>query len=204
MMAVRSRTPWALALDGLWALLCVGLAIDSLRGAEWSVQSLIYFGLHAQAAFLFLRRAPPQWHSSSPIAYAVAVVAVLYAYLYRLDQEPPTILDDVGFAIGMLGSVGAILGTWSLGRHFGVFPIARGLTVDGAYRFVRHPIYLSYLIMDLGLLLAHPSLFNTSLFVAAIGLVLIRIAFEEAVLAGTPDHQAYRSKVPYRLVPGLY
>jgi protein-S-isoprenylcysteine O-methyltransferase Ste14 len=72
------------------------------------------------------------------------------------------------------------------------------------YRFVRHPIYLSYLVTALGIVIRHPSFYNGAVALVGIILILWRIKFEERLLAQEPSYRDYRASVRYQLVPGLY
>ena len=80
----------------------------------------------------------------------------------------------------------------------------RGLQTNHMYRFVRHPIYASYIVMDLGLLLSYSSLWNLLVLGIGIALFLWRIGFEEHLLAGNADYRMYRTTTPFRLIPGVY
>jgi protein-S-isoprenylcysteine O-methyltransferase Ste14 len=72
------------------------------------------------------------------------------------------------------------------------------------YRFVRHPIYLSYIVAALGTLMRHPSLYNSSVVLAGVVLMIWRIRFEERLLAQNEIYRNYMAAVRYRLIPGLY
>ncbi len=75
---------------------------------------------------------------------------------------------------------------------------------DGAYRLVRHPIYLGYLATDIGFLLANFGLQNVLVFAGQFVLQGIRIARVEALLSEDPEYRAYRGKVHYRVLPGVF
>ena len=103
------------------------------------------------------------------------------------------------FGAGM--SVVAIL---SLGRSMGLEPAHRGLKTTWLYRLVRHPIYATYLIVVAGYLLAFPNAVNIALAAVWAGVQVARIDREERLLSQDPDYQAYRARVPYRLVPLIW
>jgi protein-S-isoprenylcysteine O-methyltransferase Ste14 len=80
----------------------------------------------------------------------------------------------------------------------------RGLATTGPYRVVRHPIYLAYLLADIGYNLQEWN-FATLLLVAAGWMSLLyRIRAEERVLSRHSDWPNYVARVRYRLVPGLW
>jgi protein-S-isoprenylcysteine O-methyltransferase Ste14 len=69
---------------------------------------------------------------------------------------------------------------------------------------VRHPIYASYVLLQLGYLLQSISVRNALVMVFASGCNVGRALAEDRVLATNEDYGAYRSRVRWRLVPGLW
>ena len=63
--------------------------------------------------------------------------------------------EVVTIVISAVGLMIVVLGKLSIGRSFGLAPANRGIVSTGLYRFVRHPIYLGYLITHLGFVLAN-------------------------------------------------
>ena len=74
----------------------------------------------------------------------------------------------------------------------------------GPYRIVRHPIYASYLALQLGYVLQSLSFRNVAVALLASACNVGRIRAEERVLATNPAHAAYRTNVRWRLVPGVW
>ena len=74
----------------------------------------------------------------------------------------------------------------------------------GPYAVVRHPIYASYLLIQSGYLLQSFSLRNVVVMALATGCNVGRALMEERLLTGSSDYQAYRHRVRWRLVPGLW
>ena len=87
---------------------------------------------------------------------------------------------------------------------FGVRPALRGLVTHGPYRVVRHPLYLSYVIANIGFNLQVWNL--ATLFLALIGwaAMVYRIRAEERVISRDPVWPDYVALVQYRLVPGVW
>ena len=75
---------------------------------------------------------------------------------------------------------------------------------SGTYRLVRHPIYLGYLMIHVGFLAGHVSLWNVVVLVAADVALVARAGIEERALLPDPAYRQYVDTVPWRLVPGLY
>lgn len=150
----------------------------SERGGWWVVAQLLLFGLYAVAIF-----------GTEPISeglglgYAQIVGAVLVV-------------------------VAVVIGVWSmlvLGRNLTIYPspVHQATLADrGPYRLVRHPIYLAVVAGGVGLGLA-------SLNPAAVVVALVFIVFftakagfeEDRLVEHVPGYRAYRSSVPYRIIP---
>ena len=91
-----------------------------------------------------------------------------------------------------------------LGRCFGVRPALRGLATGGPYALVRHPLYLAYLVSDIGYNLREWN-YGTMAMVLAGWLALVyRIRAEERILALDARWPAYTASVRYRVVPGVW
>lgn len=78
------------------------------------------------------------------------------------------------------------------------------LETGGVYAFVRHPVYLGWTLFVFGA----PHMTATRLLFAAVSIAYLvaAIPWEERSLVGAfgSDYEAYRSKVRWRMVPGIY
>jgi protein-S-isoprenylcysteine O-methyltransferase Ste14 len=92
----------------------------------------------------------------------------------------------------------------TLGRRFGVRPALRALVQSGPYRFLRHPIYLAYVLADIGYNLVGWNGGTVLMVLAGWAALVYRIRAEERVLAGDPGWAAYAARVRYRLLPGIW
>lgn len=196
-------TRWSKWLDGLWALLSIGLALDVIWASyELDAEAWLYFGLHLLTGLLFLFRFPPRVHAAGWRCYLLASLSTVYVYAY--DFHETTALAHWGRPL-LLGSTMLCFGALvSLGRCFGVLPICRGVQTKGLYRLVRHPVYASYILMDVGLVVSWFSLRNLLLFLLGCGLFLRRIHDEEALLRRFAPYREYAAAVRFRLFPLVY
>jgi protein-S-isoprenylcysteine O-methyltransferase Ste14 len=92
----------------------------------------------------------------------------------------------------------------SLGRSFGLLPANRGVVVRGCYRFIRHPIYLGYLIGHVSFLAANPSPWNIGLLGVSDIALLRRAMYEERTLARDDQYRSYMDRVRWRVIPGVF
>ena len=86
----------------------------------------------------------------------------------------------------VFSAFGAVFSLWSilwLGRSLGIVVSVREIVLAGPYRYVRHPIYLGYCFLFLGLFLTACTARMTLLVGGATGLLWWRARLEESLLA---------------------
>ena len=188
-----------LVLAGYWI---VFLARHLYGFLDTGKPSLALFAISESiAVILFLGRRRAREVSSSPGDWVVAGAGTLVVLLYRPNQVPDPWWGDAVVLVGLIGQLGSLL---SLGRSFGIVPANRGIQQHGLYRWVRHPMYASYLVMFIGYALANATTRNAGILCMAAALLIIRIHREEALLVTDPRYASYRENVRWRLVPGFY
>lgn len=102
---------------------------------------------------------------------------------------------------GLVVHVGAKL---SLRRSFGVVAANRGIKIGGFYRLVRHPMYAGYMLTHIGYLFVAPSAWNLAVYAGAWAFLIARIYAEERVLSEDPEYREFKSRVRFRLLPGVF
>ena len=150
---------------------------------------------------LFVLRAPPRKTSWKLWDVTAAFLAYFVVFLFLPRPNGENLLGLFFQITGVALSIFALL---SLGRSVALMPANRGIRTQGMYCFVRHPLYASYQILNLGYVLNNPSLYNVV--VAIVGLLsqVLRIYTEERLLAEDPEYAAYQKLVRWRLVPFLF
>jgi protein-S-isoprenylcysteine O-methyltransferase Ste14 len=106
--------------------------------------------------------------------------------------------------ISGMGLLLVVIGKVSLGRSFGLTPANRGVVSSGVYRFVRHPIYMGYLITHIGFVIANPLSWNLVILAAADVALMFRAVREEQTLALDPEYRAYMQRVQWRVIPRVF
>lgn len=106
------------------------------------------------------------------------------------------LLLSVAYLLWVTGVWCSVWATWLLRRSFSLIPQAREIVTSGPYRLARHPIYAAYIIEYVGFGLAFRSFALTIALLVWLGLTLVRVHYEELVLARTfPQYGQYRSLV---------
>ncbi len=109
-----------------------------------------------------------------------------------------------GLVLVALAACLSLTSLLSLGRFFGFRPALRGLATRGAYRFVRHPMYLAYFFSDIGYQLHEWNPGTLLIVLAGWASLIYRIRAEERVLSQGEGWTAYAKTVRYRLFPGIW
>lgn len=119
-------------------------------------------------------------------------------------MNPPAALLLAGDTLIGAGVLLGLAAALVLGRSFDVFPALRHVKTQYVYRIVRHPIYLSALVLRLGYLLKNPSIYNAVLLMIVAVLYDRRAKYEEGILSHDRSYVDYLQQVKYRFVPGVY
>jgi protein-S-isoprenylcysteine O-methyltransferase Ste14 len=112
--------------------------------------------------------------------------------------------ESLTIAIAAIGLIIVVFGKLSLGRSFGLTPANRGVVSTGMYRFIRHPIYLGYLVTHVGFVAANPADWNLLVLAAADVALMFRAVCEEQTLAADGAYRAYMQRVRWRIIPGVF
>ncbi len=112
----------------------------------------------------------------SGMAYISAAIPLLYF-------NPVTTVKSfflVADLLSITGFVIVIFATLELGSSIGIAPANRGIVRTGIYRFIKHPMYLGYVISETGLVLLNP--LNVVLILVSASLYAFRARYENRVL----------------------
>lgn len=166
---------------------------------EWSYLFLCL--AETLGAAFFLVRKLPQSVSNAPFDWIVAVVGTFSSFLFLPADWG--VVPAAKYAV-VVGSGLTILGMVSLNRSFAIVPANREIKTAGMYRFVRHPLYASYLVMLTSYVLANTTFENVLVFAFVMGCMFIRMFREEKHLALDAEYRNYMRKVRYRLIPFIF
>jgi protein-S-isoprenylcysteine O-methyltransferase Ste14 len=214
LFAIRYFWTWAAPVPGGGADPWRAVAVDSALFTVFALHHSLFARLGLRA-WLAARVSPALERATYVWIASLLFIVVLVAW-----QPVPGVLWTTGgwlrAALLATQAAGAIVTTaaamqvdaFELAglRQAGVLspPPPRALAATGWYAFVRHPIYLAWLL----LVWPTPTMTGTRLVFAAVSTayLVIAIPFEERTLVRTigQPYVDYQRKVKWRIVPGLY
>ncbi len=151
--------------------------------------------------FLMIRRTTLNI-SGRPQDWAAALAGTATPLLVVKSGEPAFL--EAGAFLMLFGMVTQVAAKLSLRRSFGLVAANRGVKTGGAYRYVRHPMYLGYMISHVGFVLLSPTLWNVAVYAVGWTCLVLRVAFEERLLSQDAAYQDFMKRVRFRLIPGVY
>jgi protein-S-isoprenylcysteine O-methyltransferase Ste14 len=191
----------------LFAFTSVELVLLIYLTPTFAAVDWIYVSGHLLVLGIALTRPHPEVQDFSLPSSIAVVVAYSYPYAQvvylRWAPGNPT-WPGVGLVLVMLGACLSFTSLLSLGRWFGVWPAFRGLATRGSYRLVRHPMYLAYVLADIGYGLYEYNFGTVLLVIAGWASLFYRIRAEERILSQNAGWSSYVALVRYRLLPGLW
>ena len=191
----------------LFGVTLAELALLFVLSPTFGLVDWIYLSQHLLVLAIALTRPAPAAQDQSLASSAAVLVAYTYpyaqvAYLRWVPGEP--VWPAGSLVIVIVAACLSLASLLSLGRSFGIRPALRSLAMNGPYRLVRHPMYLSYVLADIGYNLDEWNAGTVLLVLAGWVAMVYRIRAEERVLSRDEGWLGYRRVARYRLVPGLW
>lgn len=202
-------SPWKRRLSMLQDATLVGVSalffyVHATHALETGRPTNIFFAVEQGLLVgMFLTRRRSTTTSQRPLDWVVATIGG-WAALGMRPYEAEGLALTAGIAIQCIGLALVIVCFVALGKSFGVVAANRGLKVHGPYRIVRHPIYFSHTVTQIGFVIANPWWPNIAILAVVLVFQVLRIQAEERVLTETGDYAKYREQVRWRVLPGVY
>jgi protein-S-isoprenylcysteine O-methyltransferase Ste14 len=191
---------WAL-IAVMLVLVCVNMTVLSLKNPE-VIRERMRGGKGVRRWDVVL--------ASSMVLFALAVV-LLGGFDQRFGWSPPF---GPGVQIAALGLVvlGDLIFLWAMAENKVFSSMVRiqkerghYVITGGPYRYVRHPGYVGWCTMMIGLAVALGSLWGFIPAAILLALMLVRTALEDRTLRKElAGYQEYADRVRYRLIPGVW
>jgi protein-S-isoprenylcysteine O-methyltransferase Ste14 len=191
----------------LFGVTAVELWLLFVLTPSFTVTDWIYVCSNLLVLGIALTRRPAQEQDRSIGAGVAVVVSYTYPYAQVILLRRHAGYEawpDGGLVLVIIGACLSLASLVSLGRFFGVRPALRGLATRGTYRVVRHPLYLAYVLQDIGYNLQEWSVGTLMLVAAGWASLVYRIHAEERVLSHDRNWADYAGRVRYRLLPGIW
>src|SRR6476646_5088012 len=118
----------------------------------FTIVDWIYVLQHLAVLVIAISRPAPTARDYSIASSTAVIVAYAYPYaqvIYLRWSPGYEAWPGVGLVLGTFAAGLSLVTLLTLGRLFGVRPAVRGLATSGPYRFIRHPMYLSYILADI-------------------------------------------------------
>lgn len=214
MTTTRNLRPYVSAISRrrfadllLFGVTAVELTILLRLTPSFTLVDWIYVTQHVIVLAIALTRAPAGGRDSSPATMLAVAVSYAYPYaqiiyLHSAPGEP--VWPEAGLVLVIVSACLSFASLIALGRLFGVRPALRGVMTKGPYAFVRHPMYLAYIVGDIGYNFQEWNAGTALMVTAGWASLIYRIHAEERVLSQDSRWQVYAGSVRYRLLPGLW
>ena len=191
----------------LFGVTSAELAILWFFTPTFTITDWIYVSGHVIVLGIAVTRHPPRAKDYSVRSGAAVLVAYAYPYaqviyLRWIPGDPAW--PAGGLVLVMAGACWSLVSLLTLGRMFGVRPALRGLVTTGPYALVRHPIYLAYVVEDIGYNFQEWNAGTVLIIIVGWVSLIYRIRAEERILSLDEEWSKYASSVRYRLLPGLW
>ncbi len=175
-----------------------GVHLTRISDAVWSV------GLIMMGVFCVMRPKPVAAMLDWRAMLSGFGAFLLPTLMLRSNFSASGMAYEAGVLLEFLGVVLSQASRICMGHTFAVLPANRGIVTKGPFHFVRHPVYLGWIMLVIGFCATYPNPWNVMMLVACMGLTFWRIHLEEELLGTDPAYVEYRSKVPWRMIPGVY
>ena len=186
----------------LFALLSVNLLREFLRTGHMT--GMLLLASESLIVILTIVRRRAMFIDTSPRAAMVTVVSLVGPWALRVAEDSALAPDIITSVITASGLLIVVISKVTLGRSFGLVPANRGVVIRGPYGFVRHPMYMGYVLSHIGFFLAQATVWNAAAIIVGDGTLIVRALMEERLLHRDATYASYCQRVTWHLVPGVF
>jgi protein-S-isoprenylcysteine O-methyltransferase Ste14 len=199
-------------LRAQWAAAAVVIGLNAAAVSNL-VRTLLVLAFDVLVGVLLLISRAPSVPPSSTSDVLVPLAANFFYLTYNYLALAPAWLSRnllpgpwqlAGSLLALyLGLTAWTLAIWAvlhLGRSFALLVSVRPIVFGGPYRYVRHPIYTSYVLQDVGLACAYGSILVFVLTLAHVLLTIHRARLEEVRLCDhSAEYREYKGRTGFLL-----
>ncbi len=154
---------------------------------------------------IILIRKPHQSIQTNPLHQAIAIIAFCSGAAFMGQPATgPQVAIQISQAVIFCANVLGVATLLNLGRSFGILIAFRELKSHGLYGLVRHPMYATDILLRVGFLISHFTLFTVLVFIVSTACYLYRAILEERFLVQQPGYREYMNRVRYRFIPFVF
>jgi len=192
------------------AMLCLVWGSFSLIHGQALLESfefteLLWLVYNVIITLLFLIRVRPSVVSMNLIHWVVALITSFSGFIFsRQGTNNGPILSIAADSLIVFAIVLGIVTALIIGRSYDFLPALRDVKTGYVYEIVRHPMYLSSIIIKLGYVLKNPSIYNICLLIVITALYNKRAKYEEDIMSHCDSYVNYLRQVKYRFIPGIF
>jgi protein-S-isoprenylcysteine O-methyltransferase Ste14 len=172
-----------------------------MKGFWYAIGPLIYWTM---IAALFLIRKPSRLESTRFMHWFVALATVWLPFLMSPTATHIKPLVWISVPVQAFSVIFMIVTMATLGKGFGVIAALRDVKTSGVYRIIRHPLYSGELLGGIAVIMQNLSVLNLCIFCTMVWCQVLRMQEEETILCHDETYAAYKDRVRYRLIPGIY
>ena len=163
----------------------------------------VFFTITLVSALLLLAvRSRATAFTAKAVDYIYTVLGVGSPLLFQAAPSDGPLI--AGASLEFAGLLFVVCAFLSLNRSFGLAPENRGVKTAGVYGFVRHPMYLGYILAEIGFILNNSSIFNLFILPMSTLFLLLRLRAEERLLQQDRAYRAYARRVRWKLLPFIF
>ncbi len=191
-----------IVIGGLFLSLAARIAANWLQTGR--LTGFLLLASEGLVVVLMIVRRPTMDVDRSWMARSITAVSMIGPPLVQPMTTAANAEDLATAALSAIGLSLVIASKLTLGRSFGLVAANRGVVSSGPYRFLRHPIYLGYIVTHIGFLIANPLAWNFFALGIADGCLALRALSEEHTLEHDARYVVYEHQVRWRIVPGIF
>ena len=184
--------------------------LDGIHFEDFARYTLLAVSNLTCGVLLLIARQPTRY-PTRPSEITVPLAATFFYAIFNQHVSLPlwlttpftpvfwsTGLAAVGVVLSVVGVTGSLFCVLVLGRSLGIVVSVREIVLHGPYRYVRHPIYLGYFFVFVGLFLTACTVRMGVLTVGAAGMLCWRARLEEAILsAHSPAYRGWMARTGF-------
>jgi protein-S-isoprenylcysteine O-methyltransferase Ste14 len=189
---------------GIFAFGCLTIqnGIHFVQEVEFLYLARAIFSILVMSAFLWRRIATTI--DASLGGFIFTFLHAVTPFFFGIGHGQ-VVSPEVSWSLIFLGLLTSALGLVDLWEFFGILPAHRGVRTTGLYKYVRHPIYLGYLLTAIGWTSYSYSIRNLLVLCVFCVACILRVLKEERLLlCENSAYATYSMKTRYRIIPWIF